>query len=98
MSVTEEQQQRDALARENERLRARIAELEEELVEQAAQSAEAVAAAQTQAYWVERWRLDLDAIARNPLVVRVRWVVGVVRWANATARRLRERLAARRWR
>ncbi len=53
------------LAAENARLRARVEQLESELVEQARANA-AVAAAQERAYWLDRWHLDLNALMRRP--------------------------------
>ncbi len=47
------------------RLRARVAELEAELVEQAARTERIVATAQQRTYWLDRWHLDLDALMRR---------------------------------
>jgi len=47
------------------RLRARVAELERELVEQAERTARVVADAQRRTYWLDRWHLDLDALMRR---------------------------------
>jgi len=57
--------ERDA---ELERLRTRVAELEAELVEQAARTERIVAAAQQRTYWLDRWHLDLDALMRRRAV------------------------------
>jgi hypothetical protein len=54
------------LQRENERLRARVAALEEELVEVQARTNTAIAKWQEQAYWLDRWHLDLNAVMRRP--------------------------------
>ena len=51
---------------ENERLRQRIAALEEELVETQARANAAVAKWQERAYWLDRWHLDLNALMRRP--------------------------------
>lgn len=51
---------------ENERLRARIAALEEELVETQARANAAVAKWQERVYWLDRWHLDLNALMRRP--------------------------------
>jgi len=48
-----------------ERLRARVAELERELVVQAERSGRVVAEAQRRTYWLDRWQLDLDAVMRR---------------------------------
>ena len=53
--VTDEQ-----LAAEVERLRARVAELEAELIETHAWANRVVGAAQAQTYWLDRWQLDLN--------------------------------------
>lgn len=57
--------ERDA---ELERLRARVAQLEAELTEQAARTERIVAAAQARTYWLDRWHLDLDALMRRRAV------------------------------
>jgi cell division septum initiation protein DivIVA len=46
----------EPLAEENERLRARVAELERQLGQQAAAANAAIAAAQDRAYWLDRAR------------------------------------------
>lgn len=79
-STTEEQQQ------EIERLRARVAQLEQELVDQAARTNRVVAEAQEQLYWLERWHLDLNALMRKPGAAQFR---AVVRAARAIVRQLR---------
>jgi hypothetical protein len=54
------------LQRENERLRARVAALEAELVEVQARTNTAIAKWQEQAYWLDRWHLDLNSVMRRP--------------------------------
>jgi hypothetical protein len=51
---------------ENERLRARVAALEAELVEVQSRTNAAVAEWQEIAYWPQRWGYDLDALMRRP--------------------------------
>jgi cell division septum initiation protein DivIVA len=72
------------LQEENERLRARVDELERQLGEQAAAANAAIAAAQDRAYWLDRARIDLNALlagrAGRALVA-----------AGRAARRLRRR-------
>jgi hypothetical protein len=63
MSATEETDTQQA---EIERLRARVAALEAELVEQAARTERIVAQAQERTYWLDRWHLDLNALMRKP--------------------------------
>lgn len=53
---------------EVERLRARVAELERELTEQARRTARVVAQAQQRTYWLDRWHVDLDALMRRRVV------------------------------
>ncbi len=70
-----------APAAENERLRARVAALEAELVEVQSRTNAAIAKWQEQAYWLDRWHLDLNALMRRPgateLLGAVRSVRGV---------------------
>jgi len=69
-----------------QRLRSRIAELEAELVEQAARTEIAVAAAQRRSYWTDRLQLDLDAIMRHPVL---RFAVLIPLKVRGAGRRLR---------
>jgi hypothetical protein len=55
---------------EVEQLRARVAALEAELVEQARRTERIVAEAQARTYWLDRWHLDLDALMRRPALGR----------------------------
>jgi hypothetical protein len=77
---------------ENERLRARVAALEAELVEVQARTNAAIAKWQEQAYWLDRWHLDLNALMRRPgageLLGAVRAVRGVWWRAKLLKRRL----------
>jgi cell division septum initiation protein DivIVA len=50
------------LEAENARLRERVAELERQLGEQAAAANAAIAAAQDRSYWLDRARIDLNAL------------------------------------
>jgi hypothetical protein len=61
MSATETDQQAEI-----EQLRARVAALEAELVEQAARTERIVAATQERTYWLDRWHLDLNALMGKP--------------------------------
>lgn len=58
--------QTDAEQLELERLRARVAELEAQLHEQAARTNAIVARTQERVYWLDRWHLDLNAIMSRP--------------------------------
>ena len=66
---------------ELERLRARVAELERELEEQAARTNRLVAAAQERTYWLDRLGLDLDAVMRRPAVWAAYRAAGRTRFA-----------------
>ena len=76
---------------ELERLRARVAALEGELVEVQARANAAVAAAQERAYWLERWHVDLNALMRKPGAAQFRFLLRVIRWPLRTARQLKRR-------
>jgi hypothetical protein len=67
------------LSAENERLRARLATLEEELVEVQSRTNAAIAKWQEQAYWLDRWHLDLNALMRRPGAVELLGAVRAVR-------------------
>jgi hypothetical protein len=71
-STTSEQQ-------ELERLRARVAELEHELGEQAARTNRALASYQERVYWLDRWHLDLNALMRRRGASEFRAAVRAVR-------------------
>jgi hypothetical protein len=79
------------LAVENERLRARLAALEAELVEIQARADAAVAAAQERAYWLDRWHLDLNALMRRPGAAELRASFRAARWFFRRARNLKRR-------
>jgi hypothetical protein len=94
-------EQTDELASEStevERLRARVAQLEDELVALQAWANRVVADAQKQVYWLERLHLDLDPIMRHvPIDFAVDlyrrlmrwWYLWVLRPADAVRRFLR---------
>ena len=72
---------------EIERLRARVAALEEELVDVQARANAAVAAAQDRAYWLERWHVDLNELMRQPGAKELR---AGLRFMRAVARRIKK--------
>ena len=76
---------------ELERLRARVAALEAELVEVQARANAAVAAAQEQAYWLERWHIDLNAIMQKPGAAEFRAMLRAVRYVARLFRRIKRR-------
>jgi hypothetical protein len=64
---------------EIERLRARVAALEQELFDVQAQANAAIAHWQERAYWLERWHLDLNALMRRRGASEFRALLRVVR-------------------
>jgi hypothetical protein len=51
---------------ELDELRRRVADLERELAEHTARANAAVAAAEDRSYWLDRMRIDMNALMRNP--------------------------------
>jgi predicted nucleic acid-binding Zn-ribbon protein len=82
----------EQLAQENERLRARIAALEEELVETQARANAAVAKWQERVYWLDRWHLDLNALMRRPGASEFRAGLRAVRAVGRAFTRAKRRL------
>lgn len=74
---------------ELERLRARVAQLEEQLIEVEAWAAQAVAEAQAKTYWLDRWHVDLNALIDRPAAGRLRAAARAVRSVFRAMRRLR---------
>jgi hypothetical protein len=74
------------------RLRAQVAALEQELVEQAARANDAVAGAQERTYWLDRWNLDLNALMQRRGAAELRGAVRVARSGARAAKRARSRL------
>jgi hypothetical protein len=77
---------------EIERLRARVAELEAELVEQAARTNRIVADAQERTYWLDRWHVDLNALMRRPGAAELRAAVRAIRWVMRALRKVKREL------
>jgi hypothetical protein len=77
---------------ENERLRARVAALEAELVEVQSRTNAAIAKWQEQAYWLDRWHLDLNAVMRRPGATELLGAVRSVRGVWWRAKLLKRRL------
>jgi hypothetical protein len=72
-----------------EELRARIDQLEQELAERTAKAEAAVAAAQDRSYWLDRLRIDLNAVMRRPLARTLfQGLLGAIRGLRALKRRL----------
>lgn len=89
MTVEDDTDTRDG---EIEALRARVADLEAQLAEQARTTNAVVARAQQKLYWLERWQIDLDALMTRrgavPALKAVRSLRGIVRRARLVVRRL----------
>jgi hypothetical protein len=74
---------------EVEDLRARIDQLERELAERTAKAEAAVAAAQDRSYWLDRLRIDLNALMRRPLPRALfQGLLGAIRGLRSLKRRL----------
>ena len=80
---------------ELERLRARVAALENELIEVQAKANAAVAAAQERAYWLERWHVDLNALMRKPGAREFRALLRAIRTVMRQLKKLKRRLSHR---
>jgi hypothetical protein len=77
---------------ELEALRARVAALERELVEQVAKANAATAAAQERLYWLDRWQLDLNALMERRGAAEARGLVRLLRRPVRALRQLKRRL------
>jgi hypothetical protein len=91
-SETSQTTEQPGLEAENERLRARVQELEAELVEVQASANAAVAHWQERAYWLDRWHLDLNALMRRRGAAEFRALVRAVRSVVWGAKRARRRM------
>ena len=81
------------LQAEVERLRARVQELESELLEVQARANASVAAWQERAYWLDRWHLDLNALMRRRGAAELRAGVRAVREVVRAFRRIKRSLS-----
>ncbi len=95
MTISDNGDQTAIETEELARLRARVAELELELGEQAARANRTIAFLEDRLYWLDRWHLDLNALMEKPGASElraglraVRAVVRVVRRTIRAARRL----------
>jgi hypothetical protein len=70
---------------EVERLRARVAALEAELIEVEAWANHAVAEAQERTYWLDRWHVDLNKLMRRRSAERI---LAIARPIRAVFRRI----------
>ena len=82
----------DQLQTENERLQARVAALEAELVETQARTNASVAQTQERVYWLDRWHLDLNALMRRPGAAELRGALRGMRAVSRAIRRAKRRL------
>jgi hypothetical protein len=94
MPTTDAGAEAQELRRENERLRARLEGLEQELLEVQERANAAVAKWQERAYWLDRWHLDLNALMRRPGAAEFRAVVRAVRSVVWALKRAKRRLQA----
>jgi hypothetical protein len=74
MAVTDTDQQAEI-----DRLRATVAALEQELLEQAERTNRIVADAQERTYWLDRWHLDLNELMRKPGAAEARALIRALR-------------------
>ena len=88
MAVTETPDQHQEI----DRLRARVAALEKELVEQAARTNEIVGHAQQQTYWLDRWHLDLNALMRKRGAAELRALIRGLRYLTRAAKKVKRTL------
>jgi hypothetical protein len=77
---------------EVEQLRARVAALEAELVEQAARTEQIVGGAQERTYWLDRWHIDLNALMARPGAAEFRALVRGVRWIVRALKKVKRTL------
>jgi hypothetical protein len=77
---------------ELERLRRRVAELEDELFLQAERINRIVGNAQAKTYWLDRWHVDLNTLMTSRQGTRVRALARAVRGPVRLLRRLRRTL------
>ena len=95
MSIEERQAPDAESSAEIERLRARVAQLEAELVRVEDWANRAVAAAQERVYWLDRWHLDLNRLMARPGAAEFRALLrgarAVYRFLAQLVRRVRAR-------
>lgn len=73
-------------------LRARVAELEEQLARKDAETARLVATSQEKLYWLERWYIDLDRVMAKPGAIQALDALRAARGLTWKARKLKRRL------
>jgi uncharacterized coiled-coil protein SlyX len=82
----------DSSTEEGDALRARVAELEAQLAEQARTTNQLVAQAQEKLYWLERWHVDLDKLMARPGALQALEALRWVRNLSRSVRRLKRRI------
>jgi P pilus assembly chaperone PapD len=92
MGATETESQQRELKAENERLRARLAALEQELVEVQARTNAAVGRYQEQVYWFARWQIDPNKLMQRRGANELRLALRAVRSVFWRLKRLKRRL------
>lgn len=92
MNPTDTSTDTQSLGAENERLRARVAALEAELVEVQASTNRAVGEWQERAYWLDRWHVDLNALMRKPGAAEARAGLRAIRAVLRAFKRARQAL------
>jgi hypothetical protein len=92
MDATGIEDEHTSVEAENERLRARVAALESELVEVQARANAAVAEWQERAYWLDRLHIDLNALMARPGANELRVTLKAVRTAYWWLKRIKRRL------
>ena len=92
MPAAETSSEQQPLQAENERLQARVAALETELVETQARTNAIVAQTQERVYWLDRWHLDLNALMRRPGAAELRGALRGMRAVSRAIRRTKRRL------
>ena len=82
-------------AAEIERLRARVTELEAQLIDVEDWANRTVGAAQERLYWLDRWHLDLNRLMEKPGAAEFRAAIRAVRAVSRRYKLLRRRLSSR---
>jgi hypothetical protein len=95
MNVAEAGKESMSEQAELERLRARVATLEAELVEVQARADAAVAEWQDRAYWLDRLHIDLNALMRRPGANQLRLALKGVRAIYWRVKLIARRLGGR---
>jgi uncharacterized protein YlxW (UPF0749 family) len=91
--ATETDSRQRELEAENERLRARLTTLEEELVEMQARTNAVVGEWQERAYWLDRLHIDLNKLMERPGANEVRLALRAVRSMFWRFKRIKRRLS-----